>query len=156
MAFPEPLVTQLKSSLTAWLGADPALVVGRPLRNVDADGAVGVVAVDWLPGDFVIGQPMPAVATYLFSLQALRKFASEEEGITAHYGLAKNVLRMLYGDTTFRVLFGDLTETSAGYLERVQLWGVRQQRYLANEINGQFMFLSVTELWVQVENVPTP
>lgn len=126
-------------------------IVGRPLRPTDYTGMVGIFATVWQPDDFEIGQFDPAVTRYGLSIQSLAKNATEEEGIAEHSRLAKKIRVMLYRDADLRVQLGQLRTTDDGFTERTQRWGVTQQRYLSGELEGQFMFLAVTDLWLETE-----
>jgi len=129
-------------------------VLKRPLNSTDPDMSIGIYALDWVPQSFEIGQYEPVLATYHYALQAFVKHANEEEGILKHTLLSKLVRSMLYRETSIRVRLGALSETSLGIKERTQRWGVRQQRFISNELEGQFLFLSTMELWLETEAVP--
>lgn len=128
-----------------------SMVVARPLRPSDQDRMVGIFPTVWIPQEFEIGQYDPAVTRYMLAIQTMAKNATEEEGIAAHSKLAKKVRVMLYRDEDLRVQLGRLKTTDPVVTERVQRWGATNQRFLANEINGQFLFLAVTDLWLETE-----
>lgn len=152
LGFPNNVVDVLTEELGAVEGVEH--VAKRPLNPPDPNMSIGVYALDWIPQGFEIGQYEPVLATYNYALQAFVKHANEEEGILKHTLLSKLVRSMLYRETSIRVRLGALTETSLGIKERTQRWGVRQQRFISNEISGQFLFLSTMELWLETEAVP--
>jgi len=128
----------------------------RPLRPTDPAVSVGVFALDWRPDQYeIMGKPNgdPTLATYLLAIQCLVKHTDEQEGLTLHTETAKAVRSMLYRDATLRVALTSLTESSLGATERALKWGVGQQRYANNELNGTFLFLTTTELSLQTETI---
>lgn len=151
MPFPTAIVDALAEQLALTTGVGK--VMRRPLRPTDPDQSIGVTASDWVPNEQVIGQHDPAVGTYLFAIQAFVKHADEEEGRDDHTDLAQAIRAMLYRDLGLRVRLASLSHSADGLIERVQRWGVRQQRYASNEVDGQFLYLSTTEFWVETETV---
>lgn len=149
--FPENVVAELKTSFESMGEVDT--VVARPLKPTDPHLSLGVFAIDWTPRDFVIGQYDPAVTRYMVGIQSFVKHGNEEEGIALHTRLAKMVRVMLYRDEGLRVRLGSLSTTEFGVTERIQRWGVQTQRYISNEFQGSFLYLAVTELWVETEIV---
>ncbi len=128
-------------------------VYRRVLRPEDPNSSVGIVAVDWEPGEYLIGQEEPALSMYHFSIQSLVKHGNEEEGLTHHSLLAKNLAHLLYRDAAFRVALLTLNAEVMGVKESARRMGVRQQRYRSNEIDGEWLFVSTTEMWVQTESI---
>lgn len=149
--FPANIVSAVLLSVEDVEGIEA--VVGRPVRPLDPNACAGVYAVDWLPQDYSIGQHEPAIAKYCVNIQVLIKHMNEEEARLQHSVLSKRVRTMVSRDTDFRVRLAALSETSMGVTERAQKWSVRAQRFLSNEIEGQFLFLSTMELVVDVETV---
>lgn len=128
-------------------------VFTRPLRPSDPAVCVGVFSLDWAPDELEIGASEPSLSTYIYAIQSFVKHTDEQEGNLLHGLLAKTVRAMLYRDADTRVALGSLSETSLGITERAQRWGVRQQRFANNEVDGQFLFLSTTDFWLQTESV---
>lgn len=149
--FPENVVEELAISLDVLEGID--VVVKRPLKPTDPNGAAGVYAVSWNPEGYQIGQYDPAVTQYLFAIQTFVKHGDDEGGVALHSRLAKRVRVMLYRDDELRVRLGTLYTDESGIIERTQKWGVRTQRYLSNELQGTFMYLAVTEMYLETEIV---
>jgi hypothetical protein len=128
-------------------------VLRRPLRDTDPDRSVGIFPAMWAPTDFEIGQRDPAVAVYSIQIQTLAKNATEEEGIIAHTRLAKKIRVMLYRDDDLIVQCGRLKTERDSLTERTQRWGITSQNFLTNEIGGQFLYLAVTDVWLETETV---
>jgi hypothetical protein len=149
--FPNNVVEELKVSLEELEGVD--VVLRRPLKPTDPNGSAGVFAGTWTPQEMVIGQHDPAVTRYSVVIQTFVKHGNEEEGVVLHSQLAKRVRVMLYRDPELRVRLGTLSTDEDGVRERLQRWGVTTQRYLSNEIQNNFLFLAVTELWIETELV---
>jgi hypothetical protein len=132
---------------------EPVPIVRRPLRYVDPARTIGLHAVDWTPeaGSAVMGQEEPQLARYLIRIQNLIKAGDEDEGRSLYVIDAKMIRAILYRDTALRVRCGELSEELLDTLERFKKFGVRNQRFLNNELSGQFVFLATTELWVETE-----
>jgi len=131
-------------------------VFTRPLRPSDPAVSGGVFALDWRPDDYeIMGRPNgdPTLATYMLAIQILVKHTDEQEGLALHSETAKAVRSMLYRDAVLRVALTSLTESSLGVTERALKWGVGQQRYANNELNGTFLFLTTTELSLQTQTI---
>jgi hypothetical protein len=125
----------------------------RPLRPSDPAVCVGVFPLDWAADEQEIGGTEPTLSTYVYAVQSFVKHTDEQEGNLLHGLLSKTVRAMLYRDQPTRVALGTLSETSLGITERAQRWGVRQQRFANNEVDGQFLYLSTTDFWLQTESL---
>ena len=147
--FPENFVDVLRLHIED--EPDFSFVLNRPLRPSDNNSTAGIYATLWQPSEFEIGQYDPAISTYGITIQTLAKNATEEEGIVDHSRLAKKIRIMLYRDEELRIQLGQLKTTNDGLTERTQRWGVQQQRFLSNEIDNQFLYLAVTDMWLETE-----
>jgi hypothetical protein len=127
-------------------------VVRRPLRPTDPNPSVGVVAATWKPGERVIGQQQPLINIYDLEVHLLYKHTNEEEGLEYHSSLTKTIRRMLYESTDIPVRLAANTEDLFGNKERFHRLKVIGQKFLANEVKGQFLFFSVTDLTIETEN----
>lgn len=154
-AFPGNVVTVLKKYARTITPPDDQVltVVGRALRPVDPNFCVGIYSVDWRPDRYEIGNVGPSLAHYEYRIDLLVKHTNEEEARELHGNLAKAIRAMLYGDDALRAELGQVREESYGFRERVQKWGVRQQRFFTNDISGEFIFLAALEFYVDVESV---
>ena len=154
--FPMNIVDTLRDGLVDAMKGYEETIVGRPLRPADANQSIGIFPVDWMPREdsYEIGGYGPTLASYTIRLQLLVKHTDEEEG-RAQYAIDTKKLRaILYRDTSLRLRLSQLSEVAFDSLERVKRTGVRNQRYLNNEIQGTFLFLATTELWTETETVP--
>jgi hypothetical protein len=149
--FPENFIDELQTSLEASNLFDK--VLRRPIQPTDPNGTAAVFAMDWSPQEMAIGQVDPAVTRYQVAIQTFIKNGNEQAGVIAHSQLAKKVRVMLYRDADLRVRLGTLSTSDGEVVERVQRWGVSRQRYLSNEIQKSFLFLAVTEVWLESEIV---
>lgn len=130
----------------------------RPLRESDPNTAAGVFAATWEPDNesLEIGRPAPSeptISTYVLGVQAYVKDFNEERGLARHSVLSKMIRSMLYRDAPLRVGLSALSVTMNDSVERSQRWGIRAQRYLSNEIDGNFLYLSTLEFWLDTETV---
>lgn len=161
--FPNNVVLALKPRFETLPGlvvpnadaVDVSQVFMRPLRSSDPNISIGLIAAEWTPNESEIGQMDPAISRYLYLIQAFVKDADEERGLRSHAALSKRVRAMLYRDAPTRVALGSLSvqDAGAGLTERTQRWGVRQQRFMANEVQGSFLYLSTLEFWLETETV---
>jgi hypothetical protein len=132
-------------------------VFSRPIRPTDPAASMGIFSLDWEPDEVeMTGIPNsePVLATYRYGIQVLVKGGEAQSGLALHGLVSKSIRSMLYRDAGLRLALSQLNETSLGSLERYKKHGIRSQRFANNEIDGQFMFLSTAELWVQTETVP--
>lgn len=148
-------LSQIEIVLTDGTTENQPAVFRRPLRPSDPRVSISTFPTSWEPDMLEMTGSMrpPTLSTYHYALQLLVKHTDEEEGMTLHSLISKLMLAMLYGDTTTKVALTELVEVSLGITERTQRYGVQSQRYVNNEIDGIFVFLSTTELWVQTESV---
>lgn len=157
--FPMNVVGVLQEEFVA-AGISGDQIYLRPLRPSDPHSSIGLFPQDWVPNEdsaeMMGGLQEPTISRYLVGIHTLVKNTDEADGILQHAILSKSVRSMLYRASGVRVRLPQLNETSLGITERLQRWGVRQQRYLSNEIEGSFVFVSVTDIWVETEAVPSP
>lgn len=149
--FPDIAVAYTAERLQQLVGVSG--VEKRPLVAIDPSGSVGVFAVTWTPQESLIGQRDPAIQQWLFSIQAFVTHGDAETGLQEHGDLARSVRHMLYRDQTFRVGLTSLVDSTMGYIEKVTRWGVRQQRFISNEVQSDYLYLTVTEFWLDTESI---
>jgi hypothetical protein len=135
-------------------------VFRRPLRESDPQVSAGIIAATWEPDSEsmqIMGQPMgrnePTLQTYLIAVQAFVKDFNEERGLARHSVLSKMIRSMLYRDEPLRVGLSSLSVTMNDSVERARRWGIRSQRFFSNEIDGDFLYLSTLEFWLETETV---
>jgi hypothetical protein len=131
----------------------------RPLRPTDPNQAVGIAPSDWMPkeeskeirGVQVPGTVEPTLQTYYYNIQTLVKDTDEVRGLAIHSILGTRARSILYRDEPLRVGLASLEVQLDGATERLKTYGVRAQRYLTNDIQGTFLFVSTIEFWVETE-----
>jgi hypothetical protein len=160
--FPNNIVDILATRFQA---IDPDLkVFMRPLRRSDPVQAVGVFGSLWSPDPSSMemrgvplgtapGRQLPTIQTYLVTVEAYIKDQDEVRGLATHSILSFLVRSMLYGDQPLRVGLAALSVASGSSIERAQRWGIRQQRFSSNEIQGAFLYLSTLEFWLETETI---
>ena len=157
--FPENIIDVLADEIGLQMKGLDA-VLKRPLKPIDPDITIGIFTVDWEPSlpSAEMGGGLrtygPTLGAYQFRIQYLIKHGDEEEGRTLYALGTKNLRSILAGASDLRVRLGELDEVSLGLHERVQRFGVRNQKFLNNEIQGTFMYLSSTDFWVETESLP--
>lgn len=145
---------------------DPdVFVTKRALRNTDPQQSIGVFAQAWAPNNDSIemqnlgnfGSPQqPTLQEYIIGVQAFVKDAEEERGLATHSALAQQTRSVLYTNTALQVIFGNLSASlDGGWVEKMQRWGVRQARYFSGDVQGQMLYLSTLEFWIETETRKT-
>lgn len=134
-------------------------IAKRPLRPMDPNLTIGIFAVDWVPRDDSreIGMPFgPTLNTYLLRFQTLVKHSHEEEGRVLFSTAAKKLRTMLARDPDLRVRLAALSEVELAAKETVRRFGVRNQRFLNNELRGAFVYMATTDFFVETETSQVP
>lgn len=90
---------------------------------------------------------------YLLIFYAFVKDQNRERGQAGHSVLAEIVEGILVDDHAFKAALGMLQATVLGRTKRMQRFYIRQTRYLANEVDGNHLFLSATEVIFETEKV---
>jgi hypothetical protein len=150
------------------------MVTRRPVRTSDEVQTIGVFATDWddnrdsqemngllgqniqpgmFPTDIPVlpGASMGTLGVYSITIQGLVTHTDEEEGIGAHSAMAKRIRVAVADDPNLRLALQPLTSSFGSKTERMQKWEVPRQRFLANEAEGTWIYLSVTELRITTE-----
>lgn len=154
--FPYNAVNEIKASMAA---LDPHLYVcRRPLRSSDPLQSIGIFGQQWTPDDdsyemrgMLGGQHVPTLSSYLIGVHGFIKDTDEERGAATHATLSKLIRTTLATDDGLRVRLRQLSVTLNGSTERTQRFGVRTQRFLSNELQGSWLYLSTTEFWLETE-----
>lgn len=132
-------------------------ILKRPLRPTDPNQSIGVMAAQWLPNEDskeMLGAQFavqPTLSKYTITIQAFVRDMDEERGLNVHNALARILRSMLYTDNTLRVALSQLSSTLNSATERTQRWGVQSQRFFANEIKSEWLYLSILEFWLETE-----
>jgi len=132
-------------------------VVRRPLRPSDADHMIGIFPALWMPwGDeaYEMGHPNPGEPTlqqYQIGIQGLIKHGDSVVGLALHSILANLIRTVLYKNAFLRQAIGGLSVSVGGVTERVRKWEPRVQRYIGNEVEGNFIFVSTAEVMIMTE-----
>ena len=130
-------------------------VAERPLRQVDPNASIGIYCASWSPVEDSqqMGQEEHALARYIVRVQNMTKAMDEAEGRAQFTLEGKMVRAILYRDPGLRVRLGGLQEELMGTVERVQRYGVMKQDFITSELQGVYVFLASTELFVETEIV---
>lgn len=132
-------------------------VVRRKLYNTDPTQAIGVAAESWSPNPQsyeMLGQGTsePSINRYDIAVQCLVKDHDEQRGIAVSSKLSKMVRGILLTDPPLRDSLRVLTSQLYGVTERTLKWSVPSQRYLSQELSGQFIFLSTIQVQLETES----
>lgn len=153
--FPNCIIKVLADRVPS-LDAD-LFVTRRPLRSSDPNQSVGVFPGQWVPDERSqemgrINPGEPTMQQYIVGVQAFIKDGDEEKGLARHSALSYAIRSMLYRDAVIRVGFQSLAYTSNGVTERLRRWGIRNQRFLGNELSGSWLYLSTLEVWAETDS----
>lgn len=137
----------------------PRVILARQLRPTDPPRSISFYPVDLAPDQESMeidgsGVPEPTLQKYNYRAQTLVKHANEMEGRALSSQDSKFLVAILYRDSELRLRLTAIVESLLGSTERVKRHGVVRQRYLNNELQGNFIYLSTTDLWVETEVVP--
>lgn len=155
-SFPNNIVMALKDELQA---IDPEItILTRPIKKGDPLQCFSIVASAWQPDlnsqEFVGmggGHTGPTLSQYVVSIQTFNQDMDEERGLAVQAAMATAVRLKLSRDIDVRVALAQLASNNFGYSERFTRSYVQTQRFISNEVSGQFLFLSSTELVVETE-----
>ena len=134
---------------------DDLYVVRRPLRETDPRQSVGIFASQWVPDQesFEMGSDghEPTLGSYLISVQTFVLDFDEERGLATSSVLSTLVRTMLHRNAALRVALRSLSVVLEGSTETARRFSVRTQRFHSNEINGDFLYVSTLEFWLETE-----
>jgi len=137
---------------------DPdVMVFRRKLYNTDPAQAIGVAAENWSPNPQsyeMLGQGTsePSINRYDVAVQCLIKDSDEQRGIAVSSKLSKMVRGILLADPPLRDSLRVLSSKLYGVTERTLKWSVPSQRYLSQELSGQFVYLSTIQVQLETES----
>lgn len=131
-------------------------ILKRPLRSSDPAQSLGIWGALWEPEEdsYEIGHQSPGEPTfsrYHIGVQGFIKHGDEQAGLATHSVLSSLIRRVVYRDEPLRVALPQLVVSDGTFTERLMRWGVRTQRYMNNDIQGKFVYLSTLDLWVETE-----
>lgn len=133
------------------------IVVRRPLRPSDSNHMIGVFPALWQPATddpYEIGHinpDEPTLQQYQVVVQGLIKHGDSEEGLALHSILANLIRTVLYKNTFLRQAIAGLSVSVGGSTERVMTWRPVLQRFIDNEVEGTFVFVSNAEVMILTE-----
>ena len=153
MDFPLNVVDVIQTTLKEKLPRSEYVILRRPLRTADPNNSIGLFPNDWMPreGSREMGFIGDTLGVYSVRIHLLVKVGNEEEGRAQYAVRAKKLRTILAHDADLHVRLGGLAEVDDSTQERLRRYGVRNQRFLNNELSGQFLFLATTEFWVETE-----
>jgi hypothetical protein len=132
-------------------------VCKRKLYTTDPAQAIGVSAALWSPDpqSYQMRGTLstePSIQRYEINVQALVKDTDEENGIAVSSKLSKIVRGIILTDVPLRDSLRSLSSTLYGVTERTLRWSIPAQRYLSQELSGQFVYLSTIQVQLETEN----
>lgn len=153
IGFPENVVVELEAAFAQHMS--DFVVIPRPLRRMDPARSIGLFVFNWHPiaDSHQIGQQEPALNRYDYRIQLLVKASDETQARSIFGSATKSVRAILYRDRDLAVRLLGLIEEILGSRETLKRYGVTRQSFANNDINGQFIYLTTTEFWVETEVV---
>lgn len=153
IGFPENVLVELKAAFDEHM--DDFEVINRPLRVMDPAKSIGLFLLNWHPltESQQIGQEEPALSRYDYRIQILIKSSDEILARSLFGNAQKSVRAILYRDHDLAVRLLGLIEEILGSRETLKRYGMTRQSFANNELQGQFVYLTTTELWVETEVV---
>jgi hypothetical protein len=141
---------------------DECTLQKRPLRPTDPNYSIGVYATVWTPNDdsYEIGHlgmsnsagpNESTLSTYQVGIQVLVKDSDTQRALAVGSLLNRRIRSVLYRNNDLRVALSQLYTTEDGVTERLKRWGIRSQRFMSNDIEGKFVFISVLDMWIETE-----
>lgn len=157
--FPNNAIVVLSDRFKLLDSAGDVAVLRRPLRDTDPNQSIGVYGSLWTPDQTSLemkgmdspGPQEPTIQRYVLTIQGFVKDMDEERGLATHSVLSKMILAMLYRDVPLRVGLAELSTVLFGATERTTRWGVTTQRFLNNELDAEWLYLSTVECWLETE-----
>lgn len=155
-AFPACICALAETRFTA-LDLDLNIVRRMPSTD-DENYTLGIVSITKTPqpqsaeiigGSFVGG----SILEYLIVFYSFVKDGERERGAANHAAFAEIVEHIVADDPVFRAGLGVLSSTIMGQRKRYQSHKIRTTRYLSNEIGGNHLYMSATEVIFEVEKV---
>lgn len=130
----------------------------RPLLATDGIQAIGCYETEAVPNieslemrGYVMGAQQPVLTTYDFNVMSMVVHSDQMIGIAQHSTLAKRVRSTVANNPDLDVALKALASTEFGRVERAQRWGFRRQSFQTGDLNGMFLFVSVSEFWLETE-----
>ena len=133
----------------------------RALRVTDKGTAIGVFPSEWTPDvDSYEMQQMPnprpaghpTIQSYLINVQAFHKDMEPERAIRIHSLMSKRIRSLLYHDTPLALGLQALRVELDGITETIQRRMIVRQKYLSNEIDGSWLYLSTLQYLIETES----
>lgn len=150
--FPENAAALIAARIPVLIDTD-LKVFRRPLRGTDPAQAVGVFPLTWgVDEQSIEFQSLePTIQRYMIVVQGLVQDTDEIAGISVHSILSKRLRSMLYRDTPLHAGLTALSVAMNNGTERMQRRGITMQRFLSNEVKGNFAYTSWIEMWLETE-----
>src|SRR4051812_27695989 len=134
--------------------------VKRPLRPTDKNFTIATFGSLWVPdgqsyemGRNVAPVGVPTLDRYTCISQTLVKSMDETAGLAQSSVLSEELRAMLYADPSLRVGLAALTTSVGGQTKLLKKFYVGTQRYMSNEINGEFVYMSTLEFTFETETI---
>lgn len=153
--FPENIIAVITARIKPAIDAD-LTVLRRPIVPTDPAQTVGVFAWTWAPDQtsVEIRSVQPTLNRHNIVIQSMIKSFDKQEAINIHSVLSSRLRNMFYNDAPLHVGLTLLSVTLDNVTERVQRRGITIQRFISREVEGQFLYTSWMDAWVETESHP--
>jgi hypothetical protein len=153
--FPNNIMLVLGNQL-AFIDTDVE-IIRRRLYSTDPVQCIGVTAFMWTPDQtsYEMRGPqyagVPTISRYDVTVQCMIRDMDEPRGMRAHAELTKRVQKFVMGDPVLRDSLRGLVSDLYGVREQLKQWRIENSRFLAEEVSGEFIYLSTTTIRLETE-----
>jgi hypothetical protein len=154
--FPNNIVAVLADNLE-YLDRPDVPVLRRRLYSTDPVQCIGVTAALWTPdhSSYEMRGPaysgIPTISRYDVTVQCMIRDMDQEKGMRAHAELTKRAQKLIMGDPVLRDSLHALSSDLYGVVERLKKWHIENSRFLAEEVSGEFIYLSTSTVRLETE-----
>jgi hypothetical protein len=129
----------------------------RRLYATDEIQCIGITPFVWTPdqASYEMRGPqyagIPTIQRYDITIQCLIRNMDQIKGMMQHAELTKRVQKFIMGDPVLRDSLHGLTSDLYGVIERLKKWQLENSRFLAEEVSGEFIYLSTSTVRLETE-----
>lgn len=128
----------------------------RPLTREDRSETIGIYPALWTPDEDSMEMRgrtpgEPTIGRYTIMIQLYIKDGDRGRGAAKHSVFAMRTRNVLYRDAVLRGSLPGLSVTDLSVTETLKRWGVRNQRYFSNDLDGTWVYLSSLEFFIETE-----
>lgn len=166
IAFPNNIVIALRDDFAEIAppnpeDSDPGIpVFARPIKVTDPNQCIGVTAGMWMPDEesYELGGGLArtgaTINSYIIGVQTFIKHSDETQGLALSATLAGAIRNRITMSVQNRGALSQLSASEFGYRESFSRASLENQRFISNELQGKFLYMSSLELRVETQINP--